>query len=177
MHRNQPRNPILRIDTTRTDGEGHQEMPPDLRTPSPRLPLFQVSIDPGSPNQRLQPSVPSRHETPSHNANRALKESRKLLAHLLGQLQRRPLPPPAFEELKTNFDTPTGQNLGAIVETVKGAVNFKGVRRDAGTQQPSGPSEDEDEDEEKVVFSTDMTYDLMTQLKEVLGMTLLFPLA
>ena len=83
------------------------------------------------------------------------------------------MPPPVFDTFKTNVDALPVQSLGVIVETVRGAVNFKAGKRDVRIHQPSAPEEDED-DVDKDIFTTDMTYDLMTQLKEVLGMLPLY---
>jgi hypothetical protein len=79
------------------------------------------------------------------------------------------MPSSVFDEFKTSGDLFVDKSLGAIVQTVRGAVRFKNGRREARGQPPPATAEDEgDEDDTDSVFSTDVTYDLMLQLKEVL---------
>jgi hypothetical protein len=76
------------------------------------------------------------------------------------------MPPPVFDTFKTNGDGLGDKSFGVIVETVRGAVKLRGGRGEAKTYTHAG---DDDEDEESEhTFSTDATFELMTQLKEVL---------
>lgn len=139
---------------------------PLLSPASPRtsaLPSFRIS---SSPNNEKQPLAPPIGKT----TNKARNESRKLLAHVLGQLQNRPLPPPIFEAFSSNGDETNDHRLGAILETVKGAVNFKAGTRDANRDPhvPVPVTEDDSDDEVDRTFSTGATLDLMMQLRDVL---------
>ena len=150
-------NPVLRIDTT-VRGDRYKE----IFSPSLSAPLNVNSSTPISPQD-------GRHH--SSSTDRSLNESRKLLAHHLRQLDTRPMPPSVFEGFKTSSNTIHVQSLG---EAVKAVVKLKRGRRDQRTQLFPAVGEDDDEDQEKDTFTTDVTFDLMTQLKDVLGMFLLF---
>ena len=101
--------------------------------------------------------------------NRMLNESRKLLAHLLAQLQNRPMPPSVFDSFKQNYDSVADNTLGVIVETVKEAVKLTGSKVEARSQSLflGEDTKDGEDDEEKEVFTTKVTFDLMVQLREV----------
>jgi len=102
--------------------------------------------------------------------NRSLNESRKLLAHLLEQLQNRPMPPSLYDAFQARVDGSIGKGFGVIVDTVRGAVKFKAAlqRNDVRTQS-TFVAELEDEDEETDnSFTTNATFDLLLQLRLVL---------
>jgi hypothetical protein len=98
-------------------------------------------------------------------------ESRKLLAHILGQLERRPKPPPFFEAFSNVDVVSKEKTLGVFVETVKGTMHLGGKRRDVAPSLHVESTDDDTDDELDRVFSTDTTYDLMVQLKNVLIMS------
>ena len=106
--------------------------------------------------------------------DKARNESRKLLAHVLGQLERRNLPPPFHDILEYTETQASGHNLEVIMETVKDAVRLGNKKRDA--KHPIQRSWMVDDDSgsvsvEESVFSTEGTYDLLVQLKDVLFMS------
>jgi hypothetical protein len=167
-----PGAPRLRIDT---EDINYSDAPftVELTTPSPsrqihtpRLPALQTQSladkTPPSPSY-LAPSVSA------PNASKALNESRKLLAHLLGQLQNRPLPPPVFDAFKDINGNLNDTKLAEVVQTVRAAVRLQSGKRDMRAQ-PSAPQRDDsdEEDEMEKTFTTDATFSLMMQLKDVL---------
>ena len=112
---------------------------------------------------QISPPLSNNEEVvqPRHaNTNKPLS---KCLAHILIQLQKRPMPPPVFDEFKPSGEVGSEKGLGAIVETVKGAVKSRN-----GKWEPPTLSGEEEEEDSADVFTTDATYDLMSQLKEVL---------
>jgi hypothetical protein len=154
-------NPLLRIDTAGADDD-HQlhHISLDLSSSSPPHSPFRLSID---TSPQPQPSLARQ----GANEDRVLHESRKLLAHILKRLQNRPMPPSTFEQFKINAELSLNHNLGAIVETVRGAIRFG--KMDTRMQLPIGAAEDDDDGGETDSFTTDTTYDLMSQLKDILG--------
>jgi hypothetical protein len=86
----------------------------------------------------------------------------------LGQLQNRTIPPPVFDSFRRKFEDSGGRGFGDLVETVKGAVKFNGRKSEAKTSSPSMLEDHEDEDKIGHIFSTDVTFDLMLQLKDIL---------
>ena len=92
-------------------------------------------------------------------------ESRKLLAHILDQLNGRPKPPLLFEAFSNAQSTSIEKNPGAFLEMMKGK------RRDTKQSVQVEPMDDDTEDELDGVFTTNVTYDLMVQLKNVLMMS------
>lgn len=159
-----------RIDTGNMDMEyrSSPKISVELMSASPTtvrtqaLPSFRVSI---SPNSEKPPPPPSLAQPSQKTNSRARNESQKLLAHLLGQLQNRPMPPPVFDAFKTDGNG-LGEKSFGVVETVRGAVKLKSNRGEARTQAQTG--EDDEDEEGDHTFSTDATFELMMQLKEVL---------
>jgi len=170
---NQSGPPRLRIDIEDTN---HSDAPfrVELTTPSsnrptdahPRLPALQIPSFGENPSPSPSYLVSG---VSAPVASKALNESRKLLAHLLGQLQGRPLPPPVFDAFKDIGGSSNDTRFVEVVETVKAAVRIKGGKRDARGQPPTTQWDDSDEeDETEKKFTTDATFSLMTQLKDVL---------
>jgi hypothetical protein len=140
----------------------------EVSTPPADLPPFHATINSLTEKQASSPGTRRKANSNNANANRALNESRKLLAHLLARLQRRAMPPPTVDELKRTLGISSGRALGAIVDTARAAVKWKNAMPEAGIQ--SSPAADEDDDgDEQAAFTTDFTYELMMQLKDVLG--------
>lgn len=136
---------------------------------SSNLPSFRVSL---SPNPSSSPQEWT-HTPQKPKINRARNESRKLFAHVLGQLERRPMPPPVFDAFSGPEVESAETNLGALVETVKDAVKSRSKRQERKSRVSESISvpEDNSDDDGEWVFSTDATYDLMLQLKDVLIMS------
>jgi len=136
---------------------------PNVTSPS-RLIASQLPPAPPSP---LLPELPKINE-------KARNESRKLLAHVLGQLERRNLPPPFHDILEYTESQASSHNLEVIMETVKDAVRLGNKKRDAKhlIQRPWVVDDDLGSvSVEESVFSTEETYDLLVQLKDVLFMS------
>jgi hypothetical protein len=134
---------------------------------APRLPALQIPTSPQASKPPLSPSFFGPNVSVSNNS-KALNESRKLLAHLLGQLQNRALPPPVFDAFRDINNNSTDKGLADMVQTVKAAVKFKAGRRDDGIQPTASQRDDSDEEDTEDTFTTDATFSLMTQLKDVL---------
>lgn len=81
------------------------------------------------------------------------------------------MPPPVFDTFKNTESQGIENNIGVLVETMKGAVRLRGKRRDPKPNTQAATVEDDSDDDGERVFSTDPTYDLMTQLKDVLIMS------
>jgi hypothetical protein len=167
--------PRVRIDSEDNFNYSDTSFAVELITPSPsrtsahkvpNLPQLQIPTlaqgTPPSPTY-LVPSVSA------PNTSKALSESRKLLAHLLGQLRTRPLPPSVFDPFKDIDGNLNDTKLADVVQTVRAAVKLKGGRRDERAQPPATQRDDSDEeDDTDKTFTTDATFSLMTQLRDVL---------
>lgn len=154
------------IDTDVADFSFSLESPSSA--PPNEIPSFYVSNL--SENSPISPSSPQRPRKPKSNI-RARTESRKLLAHILGQMERRNMPPPVFDAFEATEDQSSGNNLGALMETVKDAVRTKSKKRDIRSNPQAGLVEEDSDDEGERGFSPDVTYDLMAQLKDLLIMS------
>ncbi|KAF8894642.1 hypothetical protein BD779DRAFT_1502197 [Infundibulicybe gibba] len=164
----------LRIETGFNDPDAQHNIRFSLDSPAVQpsspsaqafsLPSFRVSVSP----QAEKPSLPPRSPTfvqNVHKSSRARNESRKLLAHLLRQLQSRPMPPSVFDSF-ANVREGTGDS--SFMDIVKGSM-FRSKSRDSAMPTPAVQVDyDSDDDGTEKGFSTDATYELMTQLKEVL---------
>ena len=169
--------PILRIDTSVSDASRDSLLPhAGLDTPTTKgnrarslsqsvLPALRISTSPNLSER--SPTEDAKIVDPLGSSNKARNESRKLLAHLLSQLQHRPMPPSSLHALE-DMSAPTEKGLGAVVQTVKVAVKHRRTRSEAKAARGM-QAEDSDSDlEDDAVFSTDVTFDLMSQLKDVL---------
>lgn len=167
----------LRIDTAPSRG-GPLEAPASPRSPSfattptreavrsviqDVLPSFRISSEDGTTAATTNKAL---HAANSAH-NRARNESRKLLAHILAQLQNRAKPPPLLSSTTISAGA-TKKSLGAVVKSVRGVVKsptaFRGRQGHQAVPQDETDSEPEDVDD----FTTDVTCDLMGQLKDVL---------
>ena len=170
--------PVLRIDTSVSDASRDSLLPHGgLDTPTTKgnrarslsqsvLPALRIST---SPNLGDRSPVEDAKivEPPGSSNNKARNESRKLLAHLLSQLQHRPMPPSSLHALE-DVSAPTEKGLGAVVQTVKVAVKHRRTRSEAKAARGMQADDSDSDLEDDAVFSTDVTFDLMSQLKDVL---------
>ncbi|KZT09437.1 uncharacterized protein LAESUDRAFT_741739 [Laetiporus sulphureus 93-53] len=161
-------NPTLRIDTS------YLEVSVDAPTSpiSPRNRNRARSLSQSVFPTFLLPTSPTSEKSPSeltsliasHGSVKARDESRKLLAHLLSQLQHRPLPPASFDQSTANtYQADKGFN--AVIQSVKGAAKHRRGRSD---HVPSTAEDNSSDDDDGPQFSTDVTLDLMIQLRDVL---------
>lgn len=125
------------------------------------------SVEPGPSKPTIRVSTSPSASKPTGRAH----ESRKLLAHILSQLDRRPKPPTLFEAFSNVRITSNENTLGVFAETVKDNMNVRGKRRDTKPSVQVEPTDDDTDDELDGMFTTDTTYDLMVQLKNVLMMS------
>ncbi|KAJ6596919.1 hypothetical protein DFH09DRAFT_972654 [Mycena vulgaris] len=152
--------PSIQIETANF-GPYHDKVSVELASPSPLtptgipLPSFYVST----------PDPPRLSEKLHSSKHRIRDESRKLLAHVLSQLKNRALPPPVYNAFTAVNDEIAGNSFTVIAETVRGVVKMR-----AGRSAPVAPTslDDEGDEDDGRVFSTDATLELMTQLRDVL---------
>ncbi|KAF9005683.1 hypothetical protein BDQ17DRAFT_364577 [Cyathus striatus] len=105
------------------------------------------------------------------NISRFRSESRKLLSHVLGQLQRRIRPPSIYDAFASpNSDAADGR-LSSLVGTVKDAVRFRSSRQPPKITSHIAITLEDSDDETDQEFSTDDTFNLLLQLKDVLCMS------
>ena len=173
--------PLLTLTTTRAKNPNFlmDDVPADeLESHDVRISLEVTSQSPQNVLPSSQPSPNSHEKSTASPLNLRPQrthistdrtQSRKLIAHLLTQLQSRPMPPPVFDDFKSNGEISSDRSLSAIVETVRGVVKFKNGKQETRSQLPTLPGEDDGDEEEKDnSFTTDATYDLMVKLKDVL---------
>ena len=167
---------------TMTSGAGALQVDMDSQPRVPRINVdvgeYSISVEPVTPTRSIGPD---QHQAPPNSAfspiappinrqkttSRANKESRKLLAHILGQLERRDLPPP----LLTTEDELASANKGvSILETVKETANVKKLIIESSKSFQSNNEDDEaDEDTNgEGSYSTDSVYELLVQLRDLI---------
>jgi hypothetical protein len=136
-----------------------------------KLPSFRIST-PGSsksPSRRSpgdeRPSV-AQHPDPTQ---RYRDESRKLLAHILGQLRDRTKPESVFRAFKSSGTYGAeSRDFRTTVQAIQGAVK---LRAGLSTQSRAETSaqDDNDSDTEEGSFSTDSTFNLLSQFVSALA--------
>ena len=136
------------------------------------LPSFRISSVNNDANKMNDAGAAGqKHASVPPGMHRARNESRKLLAHILSQLQGRPVPPSLLSTLVFGSATNEKSN-GSVIKTMKGAVKYGGTLPARRTHQPV-PQDDTDSEEEDIgAFSTDITFDLINQLKDVLVLSI-----
>ncbi|KAH8106968.1 hypothetical protein BXZ70DRAFT_1003857 [Cristinia sonorae] len=162
----------LRIETSDLEIENSQvPSTPDTRFsarligPSSNTRERGVSFSHGLPSLRISTADKSPSGTvttviASQGSEKAKNESRKLLAHLLDQLQQREAPSSVYGSGSQSKSG--GLGIGSVVKSMKSAVSN---REPQDGRRASG--EDDEDDEPLAEFYTDTTYDLMSQLKDV----------
>ncbi|KAG7452502.1 uncharacterized protein BT62DRAFT_879722 [Guyanagaster necrorhizus] len=156
-------------DSLRIDTGLQNEVPFTSNVPadrSPTVPSFRLS---STPSEKLPPSPTDIDEVHPRSFRKTYgtrsNESRKLLAHILGQLANRIMPPSVYD-LATAADQ-TGEK--GLSRFLKG-----GVKLGSGKPQSNRVTGDEDDDAEvDRDFMTDATFDFMSQLKDVLMISVL----
>lgn len=139
-----------------------------------KLPSFRISTS-------VSPTPPSRrsfgHERPSvaqqpDPTQRYRDESRKLLAHILGQLRNRTKPESVFHAFRSGETQGVeSRDLRTAVQAIQGVVRLK-----AGLNTQSRPEastqDDNDNDAEEGSFSTDSTFNLLSQFVSALAVAM-----
>ncbi|KIJ69367.1 hypothetical protein HYDPIDRAFT_36436 [Hydnomerulius pinastri MD-312] len=166
-----PSAPLLRVDTESLPRPhaSRSSLSNLIQTPtSTSSPNFHIPLTPGG--EKLSPSTHLAKVAVSENTSHARDESRKLLRLLLEQLHNRPKPPPVYETFNFQTNDTRQRRLGQILGVVKNTVTSNPLRPNTSlpTSQPSKDDSDDDGDETDV-FSTDATFELMVQLKEVIS--------
>jgi hypothetical protein len=122
----------------------------------------------------LSPSaeVPSNPLPPqiSNSNSRARSESRKLLSHVLTQLSNRRKPSPISQVISNAGRSGGDSGLDSLVESLKDAVRIKSLGQNPGSDRQSALQDGLERDADNI-FSTDATFELMVQLKDVLIMS------
>lgn len=131
------------------------------RSISQALPSLRISTSPTSASSHFSDGV-------SSNKKKAPGELRKLLAHLLSRLGARPQAPSLYDELKADSARYGSHGLGVVVQAVRSAVRFKAGRELSVAQGTDRLGEEDSAVENELGFSTDVTYDYMVQLRDVL---------
>jgi len=132
-------------------------------SPKVQFPTLRI---PNSPNIEKSPST-IWPQTSVKSANRR-NESRKLLSHLLDQLRGRPMPPRAHDALFSK-NSKSGSRLNVLVGTVRGVVKLS----KSNSRGPYEEDIEEVEESDDESFSTDISFDLMLQLKDILSVSIL----
>ncbi|KAL5490495.1 hypothetical protein ACEPAI_5328 [Sanghuangporus weigelae] len=95
--------------------------------------------------------------------DKALQETRKLLGHILHELQNRPRPPSAWDAFHPSYGAQRTRSL---------PLNFKsGLKLRPGHASRSGSLslvDSDSDDEVDATFSPDLTYELLSKLRDVL---------
>ena len=118
-----------------------------------------------------EPSTLRSRPSPVIQPSGRAHESRKLLEHILDQLDRRSKPPPLFKVFSNVQVASNETSLGVFVDTVKNNINIRDKRRNTKQSAHAEQADDDTDDELDQVFVTDATYDLMLQLKDVMMMS------
>jgi hypothetical protein len=172
-----PSTPLLRVDTGSLTPSppshtksGHDDSLGATNsaafTPSPSfyIPLS-PNVDRYSPSAQLARMALSQRDSAEH----ARDESRKLVALLFHQLSTRTRPPPIFDALNVYSVATVGAGFGHLIGAVRNVVKQKSHKRGASVLIPKSVKEDsDDEGSDSIVFSSETTFDLMVQLKELL---------
>ncbi|KIK57795.1 hypothetical protein GYMLUDRAFT_228917 [Collybiopsis luxurians FD-317 M1] len=115
------------------------------------VPSLRVSTSPTTPTFDKPPPSP-RRDASLKNAARG-NESKKLLAHVLDQINHRKMPPSVYDGLAV---------LGDNVDEKRSFIGRTLKRKNTETE------DDDSEDENDGIFSTDATFELMTRLRDLL---------
>ncbi|KAI0362213.1 hypothetical protein OH77DRAFT_1416438 [Trametes cingulata] len=181
--------PSLRVETSHlggpfiVDGGSAPASPTSPRSPSftsarerarsisqSVLPSFRISsVSNGEKHDEAGTTAPN--QSMHHGLNRARNESRKLLAHILSQLQSRPTPPSLLNTLVYGANQ-ADKGQPSVIKSVKGAVRYTGTLRERRTHQLVPQDDTDSDDDHDQGFTTDLTFDLMSQLKDVLVLSI-----
>lgn len=169
-----PSTPLLRVDT---ESLPRNHVSPSslsnlVQTPtSATSSTFHIPLTPGG--EKLSPSAHLAKVSVSQNSSHARAESRKLLGLLLDQLRSRSKPPPVYEAFGFQNSDTRQRRLGQILGAVKSTVTSNPLLSNISlSTSPPAKDDSNGDGDEKDMFSTDATFDLMVQLKEVLFFSL-----
>lgn len=136
-----------------------------------KLPSFRIPT-PGPPKSPRRRSFGSEHPSVVQQPNttqRYRDESRKLLAHILGQLRDRAKPESVFNAFKSGETTGVeSRDLRTTVRAIQGVVKFRAGLTPRERPEVSAQG-DGDSDNEEGTFSTDSTFNLLSQFVSALA--------
>ena len=140
---------------------------------SPRLPSVRVSSSPNDVHDVFSNRGNAASTSPpvANPASRAKSESRKLLVHLLYQLLNRRRPPPIAQTLGESGDDLVQGRVGPLSGFIREVTS---IQKTASKSSFRGAESDEREGsdtEQDDIFSTEATFELMTQLQDLLVMS------
>ncbi|KAF8628411.1 hypothetical protein AX15_003933 [Amanita polypyramis BW_CC] len=154
--------PSLQMDTANSSAKDVANQTGLWQSPSlsKSVPVVRISSSPSDE----RPSFNLNH-APSKANKKARIESMKLLAHVLVQLQTRHMPPTVYDSFGDKKNTTSGSSIGVMVDTMKDAIKRKGA---SVVGSPSQIVDDDSDEDTRLVYSTDDTYELLIQLRNVL---------
>lgn len=123
------------------------------------LPQLRLSVDKSLDRRASGES----NNVASIGMEKARNESRKLLSHILAQLEARNMPPPVLEGSEARLP-PGKRGIGAVVRSISG----KGKAPDPKQTHSEDDSEEDYDSANRPVFFTDATLKLMLQLRDTL---------
>lgn len=133
-----------------------------------KLPSFRIST-PGSPSRRSFDDERPFGAQQSDPTQRYRDESRKLLAHILGQLRDRTKPESAFHTFKSGGARGAEpRDLRTAVQAIQGVVRLRAGLSNQSRSETS-VQDDNDSDSEEGSFSTDSTFNLLSQFVSALA--------
>jgi len=139
-----------------------------------KLPSFRIST-PGSPKHPSRPSFgfePSPVAQRPDPTQRYRDESRKLLAHILGQLRDRTKPESVFNAFKSgDAKGLESRDLRTTVRVIQGVVKLKASLSSQERPEVS-VQDDNDSDNEEGSFSTESTFNLLSQFVSALSVAM-----
>ena len=136
-----------------------------------KLPSFRIST-PGSPKSPSRRSFGYERPSVAQQPDPTQKyrdESRKLLAHILGQLRNRTKPESVFSAFKSDrTSSAESRDLLTTVRAIQGAVKLR-AGLSSQTRSQTSAQDDSDSDNEGGSFSTDSTFNLLSQFVSALA--------
>ncbi|KAK7693413.1 hypothetical protein QCA50_002981 [Cerrena zonata] len=154
-------------------GDGDTNVSASLLSPSGRGRSLSFSQN-GIPSLRISSEMPRSpvadslsNMAMSQGIGKARNESRKLLAHILGQLKRRPMPPTLFKSLG-NRSLKAEKGLDTVVRTVRVITAMKAKKSKSSNKSAPEPEDSDEDFIDDREFHTDGTFDLLGQARDVL---------
>jgi hypothetical protein len=148
---------------------GTERLYPDASDSSPGGRPPRLSLSDGAVSDEdiraVSPKSPSFLKTRASTKSR--DEWRKALASAIDQLRQRSKPPSVFDQFRQSTANVQGRGLGAVVESVRGAVKLKQSKAVNGAPRPTAP--DDSDEEDSGVFHTDKTTQLLLATQAALA--------
>ena len=114
---------------------------------------------------------PTPHTQNSGPNPKAKHEMRKLLTHVLVQLVNRRKPPSISDTIQEVGKDATEHGVAAFTDVFKDVAKIgKAIQRTSS--KSSMPVEEDEEDEDPQSYTTEATFDLLLQLKDIMAMSI-----